>query len=41
MTQQEYEAQLEKLYAKADEAGCCVIPAKPIQPPDGEVDVAK
>lgn len=35
MTQEEYEKKLEELYAKADEAGCCIIPAKPIPPPDG------
>ena len=32
MTEQEREKQLEELYEKADKAGCCVIPAKPIPP---------
>lgn len=35
MTQAEYDKKLEDLYAKADKAGCCVIPAEPIPPPDG------
>ena len=36
MTQAEYDKRLEDLYAKADEAGCCIIPAAPIPPPDGK-----
>ena len=32
MTDQEREKRLEELYAEADKAGCCVIPAEPVPP---------
>ena len=41
MTQEEYDRRLAELEAKADEAGCCVIPAQPIPPPDGVPEVQK
>ena len=39
MTEQEREKQLEELYAEADKAGCCVIPAEPIPPADQPKEV--
>lgn len=38
MTQAEYDKRLAELEAEADRRGCCVIPAQPIQPPDGVPD---
>ena len=34
MTEPEIVEKIEELYAKADKAGCCVIPAEPIPPPE-------
>lgn len=36
MTQEEHDRRLAELEAEADRRGCCVIPAKPIPPPDGK-----
>jgi hypothetical protein len=34
MTESEREKRLERLYAEADAAGCCVVAAEPV-PPEG------
>ena len=33
MTKAQYERRLAELEAEADRRGCCVIPAKPLDPP--------
>lgn len=34
MTEAEYQRRLEEIEAKADEAGCCIVLAKPLPPPE-------
>ncbi len=41
MTQEAYDKRLAELEAEADRRGCCVIPAQPVPPPDGELKVKK
>ena len=36
MTQAEYDKRIAELEAEADRRGCCIIPARPIPPPDTE-----
>ena len=41
MTQAEYDKRMEELEAEADRRGCCIIPAVPVQPPDGSPGTAR
>ena len=34
MTEAEYQRRLEEIEAKADEAGCCIVLAKPLPEPE-------